>query len=259
MKTEEVKNITDPVEKSRAFIENLDAQIQKIEKNTEVSKIIWSYYNEDLKDVQTYFSKSEAITEKPKIAETEKVFVPSNVNEALSISLASSTYSPLLYYCIGSPDILQSEKELKAINLKREELINMLKTENPVAVSLEEKKLEQEISKKLNTELEKSIMQRKDELVARLEQYEKDIEKAIRVLDKFSEQEQEKVKKIASLLPSELREFLLKNENLFTKKLALRIQLSKWLAFSRKSKKALSGLNPARILKFASLLNLLKR
>jgi len=258
MKVDEVKNALDPVEKSKAVMESMQSQLGQSEKSSEVSKFVWSYYNEDMKEVQAQATRSEAMTEKVHQPEQERMLTPATAQEAVCMSVTMGTHSPSLLYCAGSPQAVQQMHESQAAIMKREELARLVKEERIRTGQPGEQLTEAQRLAISQEETGQVAMQRKEELVEEYQKLEHDLQNAIRVLDKFTEQEKDKVKKIAAMLPSELSRFLTMNEKLFTRKIALRSQLSKWLAFSRQSKDSLSKLSAPRLLKLASLSTLLK-
>jgi hypothetical protein len=148
--------------------------------------------------------------------------------------------------------------EAKAVVAKREEMARLVKEERVRTGQPGEEITEEQRIRQAQDEIGSETMQRKEEMVREYQKLERDLQSAIRLLDKFTEQEKDKVKKIASMLPSELARFLTMNEKLYSRKIALRAQLSKWLAFSRQSKDSLSKLNAPRLLKLASLSALLR-
>ncbi|MCX8198174.1 MAG: hypothetical protein N3F07_03210 [Candidatus Micrarchaeota archaeon] len=257
MKIDEVKNATDPIERSKAVIESMQSQLGQLEKKSEVSKFVWSYYNEDLKEAQAHSAKTESITDKTLLA-MQQPYLALNAQEAVCASLAMGTYAPALLYCAGSIDAAQQAAEARLKIEKRERMASLIKQENVVPIGKEPVSEEQK-AKEAAEEASKIAMQRKEEIVKEWEKLEKDLQIAIKVLDKLSEQERDKVRKIAGMLPRELANFLTINQRAYPRKIALRLQLSSWLAFAQKSRSAFSSLTPSRLFKLASLSSIFKR
>ena len=67
MKLTEVKDAGDSEERSRALVENMVKQASShSEKDSEISRAVWSFYNDDMKETQVQSARSETITNKEK-------------------------------------------------------------------------------------------------------------------------------------------------------------------------------------------------
>lgn len=267
MKLEEVKNADNIAERSKAVIESMSAQAGQNEKSSEVSKFVWGYYNEDLKDTQAQAGKTEAITEKSRAGETGKLqelrqetmrmSVQTPSQEAVASSICAGTLSPSLIYCAGAHQEAALAQEQRAAEQKREELSRLISPEHAKAAR-HGAESEEEKTRGLIADPASLALARRDEESEEFEKAEKRLKDAISALDKLPEGEKDIQKKIAAMLPAEISRYILAHEKKLAKRKALRAQLSKWAAFSSASKKALDAMPASRLIKLASLSSFLR-
>ncbi|MFA6489305.1 MAG: hypothetical protein WCT52_01355 [Candidatus Micrarchaeia archaeon] len=266
MKLEEVKNADNMVEKSKAVIESMSVQAGQNEKSSEVSKFVWGYYNEDLKDTQAQSGKSEAITEKSRAGEAEKEHERQQENmrqslstpaqEAVVSSICAETLSPALIYCAGAHQEAEFMQEQRMAEQKREELAKLISPEHVKAAH--RAGTGEEKAREIAVESAALALARRDEEMAEFEKAEKQLKGAISAIDKFPEGEREIPKKIAAMLPAEIARYIIAHEKKLARRKALRAQLSKWAAFSLASRKALAAMPSPRLIKLASLSSFLR-
>ena len=264
MKLEEVKNAAGPAERSNAVVESIQSQAGKNEKASETSKFVWGYYNEDMKEAQAQSSKSEAITQKSHAERREEIQVqPVTSAEAVAMGVAANSHVPSLLYCAGAYRAAEQMREEQALEAKRLQLARLVTPyeERQKAEEEARQKAEKEKAGQAGSELvEKAnelALQRRGELSREYEKEEKQLREAIRALDSFSEDEKDKIKKIAAMLTQELSRFLLAHEKKLARRRALRAQLLRWVAFCRGSRKSLLGMPASRLLKLVSLSSIL--
>lgn len=268
MKQEEVKNAEGAVEKSHAVVDSLTAQASAhSEKFAETSKFVWSFYNEDLKESQAQVAKSETITEKSSHKgagqqEISPLAVPVSSQEAVAISLSQGSHNPSILYCASVKQAAEDSQEVRIVAAKREELSHLIKAkqeQEPKIIPVErikapsgrqpEEKLEEEV---------KIALQRKGEVAEEYEKTEKELKKAIEILDSLSKDDKQWLQKAASALPPELAKIIRARAPDLAKRKALKAQLVKWVAFCRDGRDSLSKMPASRILKLVSLSSLLK-
>ena len=261
MKLDEVKNADNDFEKSKAVIESMSVQAGQNEKSETVSKFVWGYYNEDLKDTQAQAGKTETITEKSKDAEKEKeqqrIQMPLSAPEAVASSICLGTLSPSLLYCADAQQGVAVMQEERAAEQKREELSRLVSPQG-AAQKVRTGGAGAVAGGELMDDAAKLALARQDEQAREFAQAEKQLNTAIKTLDKFSEDEADKAKKIAAMLPAELSRYILLHEKALSKKRALRAQLSKWVAFSRSGGKALAAMPSSKLIKLAALSSFLR-
>ena len=281
MKTEEVKGAQDAPERSRAVIESMQQQASPLssEKNSEVSKSVWSFYNEDMKETQVQAAKSETITERQKSAREEQA--PQSAAEAVSIGVAEQSMNPLVLYCAESQHVAEQQRQAQAETEKREEMAKLVSSpaiaQKDVAVTqvaaqkadeerkaLEEKikadSVQAEIAKSgLKEEAVLASMQRREEVLREIGAAELSMKKAIRLLDSMKSDDEAKLKKIieSSLAPTLSDAFLHGKKALF-KRVAARKQLQQWLAYCGNAKASMSAMPLGRIIKLLSLSRLFR-
>ncbi len=278
MKLDEVKNAGNPVEKSKAVIESMSTQSGQTEKSAEVSNFVWSYYNEDLKDVQAQGGKSETITEKSKAGVAEKeqeteqermrLSMPAASQDAVAASICTGTLTPSLLYCAGAYREAEVSQEQRAVEEKRAELAKLMSLQDnrgahAVALNAEgahgkAAKNEEAAQRELLDSAAKLALERREEEKEAFEKTEKTIGAAMETLEKFAGNERDAAKKISAMLPSELSRYILSHEKKLSKKRALRSQLSAWAAFCRAGRKELTALPSSKLIKLASLSSFLK-
>ena len=269
MKLDEVKNADNDVEKSKAVIESMTVQAGQNEQSETVSKFVWGYYNEDLKDTQAQAGKTETITGKNRDAEKEKeqeqqrIQMPLSAPEAVASSICLGTLSPSLLYCADAQQGVAVMQEERAAEQKREELSRLVSPQGAAqkvraSGAAAAGAGAASASVEMLDDSAKLALARQDEQAREFMQVEKQLNTAIKTLDKFSEDEADKAKKIAAMLPGELSRYILLHEKALSKKRALRAQLSKWMAFSRSGGKALAGMPSSKLIKLAALSSFLR-
>jgi hypothetical protein len=277
MKTEEVKNAQDSSERSKAVIEGMQRQASSLpsEKSSEVSKSVWSFYNEDMKETQAQAARSEAITEKNPLREEQ---APQSASEAVANAVAEQSLNPIVLYC-AEPRSIEQQRQLQAEAEKREEMAKLV---SPAAVAqeagqpaaaqkaeeerkaLEEKiradSAQAEIAKSgLQVEVVLSAMQRREEALREIAATERSIRKAIRLLDRMKSDDEARLKKIiGSSLPPSLSEAFLHGKKALFKRAAARKQMQLWLAYCKNAKAAMSAMPLGRIIKLISLSRLFR-
>ena len=259
MKLDEVKNADKDVEKSKAVIESMTVQAGQNEQSETVSKFVWGYYNEDLKDTQAQAGKTETFIEKNRDAEKEKeqqrIQMPLSAPEAVASSICLGTLSPSLLYCADAQQGVAVMQEQRAAEQKREELSRLV---SPQGAAQKAAGAGAVAGGELMDDAAKLALARQDEQAREFSQAEKQLNTAIKTLDKFSEDEADKAKKIAAMLPGELSRYILLHEKSLSKKRALRAQLSKWITFSRSGGKALAAMPSSKLIKLAALSSFLR-
>ena len=265
MKLEEVKNADNAVEKSKAVIESMSAQAGQNEKTSEVSKFVWGYYNEDLKDTQAQAGKSESLSEKSKVGDAQKEqdeqqlqvrqSLQSPSAEAVGNSICAGTLSPTLIYCAEAHQEAEYAQEQREEGQKREELARLI---TPERMQAARGGTSPDKAVTLAAETERIALARRDEELKEFEKAERSLDEAIKTLDHLPGGDKNAAKKIASMLPAELARFIIINEKRLAKRRDLRAQLSKWAAFSSSGRKALHAMPASRLIKLVSLSSFLK-
>lgn len=259
MKVGEVKNASDTDDRSRAFLDSMKQQSASgaSGKSREVSNFVWSYYNEGLKESQAESAKSESVSEKSAFEQHEGMQVPLTAQDAVALSLSGGIHSPSILYCAAAQQAIEEERKRQEGEIKRGELIRLMHSEEKRAE--ESKILERKPAEaKAAEEAEELALQRREEIVREYARAERELREAIRVLDGFSGPAKARLRRIAAMLPSGLARALLENEKGFSRRNALRAQLLKWIAFSRKGKKSLLSMPSSRLLKLVSLSSILR-
>jgi hypothetical protein len=260
MKLDEVKNAQDTAEKSRAVIESLESQSKQSEKTADISKFVWSYYNEDLKEIQAQASKSEAISEKSKVGapkeEEEQLHLPlaANSHEAAANSVRMGEIAPILSYCAASYQEAEAMQQQQAVEQKRKEFARLISAQGMKQPHESGKpESEEEISRKLLSDAAKIALVRREEAALELEKMEKQLKEAIAALDQFSEDEKEAAKKISQMLPRELALAIAADARKLAKKRALRAQLARWASFCRSARASILKMPASSIVRLATL------
>ncbi len=260
MKLEEVKNAADSSEKGQIVLESVQSQAQSEQPQTvkETSKFVWSFYNEDLKEAQASSGKSEHISEKQRAARQE-LTVPKSAEEAVGASIASGTVNPSLIYCTSAQQAVESAQEQQMAEQKKTELARLVVAPRErERVAQIKKGIEGKKKAQVQEEAASLALERRQEVLDEYDKAEKKLDEAIKVLDQVSLDNKEEMKKVISLLPSEISRVALRRDTLMSRKIALRAQLVKWLAFSKDGKASLLSMPGARLLKLVSLSSLLK-
>jgi len=263
MKLDEVKNADNAVEKSKAVIQSMQAQAGKSEVSSEVSKFVWGYYNEDLKETQAQAGKTETITEKANVGSAERAqtreqermhaAMPATSQEAVFSSICAGSLSPTILYCAGAYQEAAAAQEHLATTARREDFAKLIVDERAKTARIRAEKDSEEKQREIAAEAVKIALQRHNEELEAFEKTEKQLQDAIKTLDKFGEDEKEKLKKIAAMLPDGLSRNLLLQARRLAKKRALRAQLAKWAAFCSEGKKSLASMPSSRIIKLVFL------
>lgn len=255
MKVGEVKNAADSEERSKAVIESMQAQAEKgVEKSKDVSTSVASYYNEDMKETQAVASKSESISQKDKNEEKEKereqqAQIPQNAHEAVGLSVVHGSATPSILYCANAQAEAEQQKQVKAIEAKRESMARLVEAKGGKAGKAEAAGSEGgEAAMDLALERRKEVA---DEYL----RVEAKIMGAIDKLDALSG-EKVNVERLSELLPDELCAYLRRNSRKFAKKAAMRKQLIKWLTASRACRKSVSLLPLDKLKKMVGLSSL---
>ena len=288
MKMGEVKNAQDSSERSRAVIESMQNQASPLsgEKSSEVSRSVWSFYNEDMKEAQVQSARSETITEGRKAAHEEQV--PQGAAEAVANGVAEQSLNPLVLYCAESQHAVEQQRQLQAETEKREEMAKLVVPQTiaqkeagakPVeqeraraAVqkadeerkALEEKikaeAVQAEIAKSgLTEEAVLSAMQRREEVLREIASAERSIRKTMLLLERMKSDDEAKLKKIIeSTLPPSLSDAFLHGKKALFKRIAARKQMQQWLAYCGNAKAAISAMPLGRIIKLLSLSRLFR-
>ena len=281
MKLEEVKGASNAEDKSKAVVDSLQKQSETSGGQSEVSRAVWGFYNEDMKETQVQTAKSETITEREKAQ--QEMRVPQTAAEAVAMGISQESLNPALLYCASSQQAVEQQHALQLEVLKKEEMARLV---TPEQVSVEEKKaareaeLEdakqlrvQEAEKKKTDEEMKSpqvqsllakngvseevaaaALMRKEEVLRELAENERAIKQALKALEALRSDDEEQLKKLISkLLPPVLAYDLLRRKNAFFKRINISRQLSRWLAFCGESKKKLAKMPLSRLIKLVSL------
>jgi len=262
MKLDEVKNAANETERSKAVVESVQQQASGETKNKQTSTFAWGYYNEDMKQTQAQSGVTETLTEKEKTREETQqqsgIVMPLNASEAVSMGMLHGSAAPELLYCSAAGDAVLGMHEKKEEDAKRERLERLegIRPGEPRIIVLhpEEQRLKAMASAEIMREAEK----RQAEMVGAHAEIERRLEAAMVKLDTFKKDDEANVKKIASMLPSELARAILSGGGKYAKRKALRKRLEGWLAFSKKGKGAVASLSLGRLLKLASLSSLLR-
>ena len=283
MRLDEVKNAADPMEKSNVVVQSMQNQAQadgQHEKITETSKFAWSYYNEDMKQSQAQATVSEAISEKESMPEREKqqqqLQLPVTPADAVSLGIAQNSDHPALIYCALAAQQAEEQQELRIVAQKKEEMARLVTLKQTGQKISEEKHAEQQRleekqaqdaklldgqkieAAKFSQEAVQIALERKKELEEEYLKVEQQLRAAVDRLDALSRDDREKAEKIAAMLPSELSRHLLLRKERFAKRAALKKQLLKWIAVSKKSRKALLSMPLDRLRKLVDLSSLFR-
>ena len=296
IKLAEAKGITDSEDMSRAVVENVVKQASDhSEQGSEVSRAVWGFYNEDMKETQVQTARSETLTEKEKEGkEKDKpaVQLPQSAAEAVANGISEQSLSPVLLYCTAGQQAIEQQQVRQAEAQKREEMARLVVQETPVQAASSEKVAAQErlaaekreegqkaaseilsLQEKLRSgafpeELAKSgvsaevaaaAMQRQQELVRELEKSEKAIKNAVAVLDRMKSEDEERLRRaISSALPPELASLLLHRKEMLLRRLAVKKQLKAWLTFCSGAKAELRGMPAGRLIKLLSVSKLFR-
>jgi len=286
MKLAEQKGISGIEEKSREVLGSVQKQAAgQNERMRESEKIIWTFYNEALKDFQAQAAATEIMVEKLG-SERELPQVPLSAKDAIASALGQQSVYPALIYCTNMLEIqreLEVEQQRQATEIKKGELERLVSAQQEIhAMSPDQKKdlrtAQEELRKKeaepvvipdtrqrneeklLVPQPELSLaLKRHEELLREYEQAEKALEKTIEQLELVRSNDTERIKAIIdSSLPPSLSQLLTGKKEL-VKRSALIKQLKKWLAFARKGSSELAAMQPGRIAKLLSLSSLLKK
>ncbi|VVB99879.1 Uncharacterised protein [uncultured archaeon] len=199
MTLEEVKRAADPEEKSKVVIESLQKQFQNTEgaeKTKEVSKFVWGFYNEDMKETQATSSKSESITERDKEKESPER-VPLSATEAVTMGIIQNSHNPAMQYCVGAAQEAESSEHLQIEAQKKEELAKLVSAQEMHA----EKEAGKTIEAQQANEKEKEKIAEAEKEKAKEAVLEKEAQKAAEEGPKLIIQEQEKERQKSIKMP----------------------------------------------------------
>lgn len=271
MKMAEGKNMGSTEERSREVLSSV--QQQALEQNERVrasDKIIWTYYNESLKDFQSEASKTEIMVDRA-IIEREAEAVPMTAKDAIAKGLEEKSSYPALLYCTSMPQI-QSELELQQSNamaeMKKEEVARLVgqraQHKIPEAerapISIVPDTVQDAGQKGAVSEAALSAaLRRREEIIAEYERAELAIQKTSQELEAVRESDSARARELVEKgLPPYLPQILLSKRNM-QRRVALQKQLKKWLALCGKGRAEISKTQPGRIAKLLSLSALLKK
>jgi len=259
MKLSEVKNAANEGERSKAVVESVQQQAGAETKVKSATTFAWGYYNDDMKQSQAESGRTETVTEKEKDNEEEKqqsgIMMPLSAGEAVSAGILHGSTTPQMLYCAAAGEAVherheQEQEEQKRIKLER--LEGAPGQPRIIALTPEEARI------RATHETEKEAEKRIEALVKEHEGAEKQLEAVLAKVDTFKRDGEGNVKKVATMLPSELAQAILAGRGKYAKRKALRKQIENWLAFSRSGKKSLSSLPLGKLLKLASLSSLFR-
>ena len=238
MKLTEVKNAADSEERSKAVIESMQKQSEgNVEKSKDTNTFVWGYYNEDLKESQAVAGKSEALSQSEKHEEKEReeqIKLPQTAEQAVGMSISNGNANPTLIYCASVHAEAEMHAAARVVEAKREQVRKLVAVERK-----EGKKAEEREEKKDETQL---ALERKEETEKEYLEVERKIVAAVDKLDLWGRDDRKNVERVAAMLPSELARHLRANEARFAKRMALRRQLVRWLATSRRLRASISSL-----------------
>jgi len=280
MKLAEANGAASSEEKSRAVMDSL----QKSESSgsqSEISKAIWSFYNEDMKETQVQTAKSETITEKEKAV--HEMCVPQTASEAVAMGISQESLSPAVLYCASSQQAVEQQHAEQLEVQKKEEMARLvtpgqlseaekktaheavIEDARQLRVQIEEKKKMEEEMKTpqiqallakngVSEEVALAALIRKEEVLREIAENERAIKQTLKALESLRTDDEEQLKKLISkLLPPVLAYDLLRRKNAFFKRINISRQLSRWLAFCGESKKKLAKMPLSRLIKLVSL------
>jgi hypothetical protein len=272
MKLSEVQHANDIEEKSKAVVESLQKQASAhSDSESSVSRAVWSFYNEDMKETQVQTARSETITEKERAK--QEMLMPHSAPEAIANGMMQQSLSPIMLYCAGTQ---QSAELRQAEAHKKEEMARLVSPEgaaSPLRIEARQEEERKALEEKLRTdsvqeELARNgvaseamllAMQRRQELLREINEAEKGIRKALRLLEKMQEDDQAGLKKLLeSALPPVLSFELLHRKKALLRKLAVKRQLEKWFSFCSTAKGRLSSMPLGRLIKLVSLSRLFR-
>ncbi|MCX6770307.1 MAG: hypothetical protein NT051_06590 [Candidatus Micrarchaeota archaeon] len=222
------------------------------EKTRQSNTYVWGYYNEALQETQATTAKSEALSETDRISdktgeknqekESEQQVAVSG-HEAAALSVAENSTQPALVYCAEAQNQMRLQQEARVMAVKREEVER-----------LTEGKRAKEAAKEPGTEdALKLALDRKKEVSQEYLTVEKELKAAVDKLDALTRDDEKNVERIARMLPRELARHLRANGLKFASRVALRRQLVRWIATSKKCKSSFSKTSDGKLKKLVSL------
>jgi hypothetical protein len=283
MKLDEVKNADGVEERSKVVVESIQGQsaqaLPQSEKSKETTRIVWGFYNEDMKETQAVSSKSETQSER------QGAEVPLTAHEAVMAGIVNETPQPCLLYCssVEAQEKRQSQMELQ----KKEELSTLLTTKQEAKIveaerartapgaektggaaekermaalekiHVEEKSLLRSSNKELREAVELAL-QRKEETLREYALAEGRILAAVKKLEGMPEGEG-MLAAVSSLLPDELQRRLSREGRRLSKKEPLMKHLLAWLSSCREGRGQLQALPLRKLIKLVSLSSMFKR
>lgn len=264
MKLAEQKGISGAEEKSREVLGSIQQQASgQNERLRESEKIIWTFYNDALKDFQSQASSTEVMVEKPG-ASRELSQAPLSAKEAVASALEQQSQHPALLYCSSTDAIRQgidADRERQVAEAKRGELGKLVSAGQGIPAAQQAGREKEEGKARLLPQGQQAELQlalaRREELLREYGEAERAIEKAIEQLELVKGNGPERPQQMAetSLPPSLARLLAGKKEPL--KRAALIKQLKKWLAFARKGRSGLAAIPAGKMAKLLSLSSLL--
>ncbi len=267
MKLGEVQHANDIEEKSKAVVESLQKQSsQHSDSESSVSRAVWSFYNEDMKETQVQTARSETITEKEHTR--QETSMPQSASEAVANGISQQSLSPIIIYCAGTAQALEAQQ---AEAQKKEELMRLVSPEGAaLQLHIDEKQEEKrkEMEEKLRTESVREelarngitseamllAMQRRQEMLHEINEAEKCIRKALRLLEKMKEDDESRMRRLLEpILPPMMAFELFHRKKALLRRLVVKRQLEKWLSFCSTAKGRLSSMPLGRLIKLVSL------
>ncbi len=289
MKLSEVKDAGDSEERSRALVENMVKQASShSEKDREVSRAVWGFYNEDMKETQVQTARSETVTEREndeKVRAGQGMQMPQSAPEAVAMGVSGQSLSPVLLYCTAAEQAIEQQQARRAEEQKRGEMAKLVSqgaagremaekaaaegkaaSERAAAErkSLEEKlkadSMREELAQSgVSAEMAAIAMQRQQELLRELDKAEKEISRALLLLDRMKTDEEEKVRRmLSSTLSPSLSFLLLRGKKPVLRKLVVKRQLKQWLAFCSCARAELGAMPAGRLIKLLSISKLFR-
>ncbi|MCX6773301.1 MAG: hypothetical protein NTV88_06075 [Candidatus Micrarchaeota archaeon] len=285
MKLVEAKNDS-MLDTSKEILKSVQGQAsQQNELVRSSEKIIWTFYNESLKDFQKQVASTEIMVEKPGI---EQQTAPLTAKDAIAQSIEQNSSYPALLYCVSMKEIERELEEKRSDLLtekKKEELVR-LETQQVVKIGEEEiaqirvaqvalrkelniiasmpdtKQKEEQLSPGVATVSEPALaasIKRHQELISEYARTECAIEETLSQLEIIRGNDEARIRAtVDANLPPQLAQIILRKKEL-AKRIALQKQLKKWLVFCGKGKGEASKISRGKIAKLLSLTQLLKK
>ncbi|MCX8197131.1 MAG: hypothetical protein N3G80_02335 [Candidatus Micrarchaeota archaeon] len=241
MKLSEVQSAKTVEEKSKALIESVQKQAAQ-EKETDISHVIWSFYNEDMKESQIESARSQTFFEKHK--QQQELLIPQDGQQAVVSGILQNSLSPLLLYCASSQQHAESEKKEEFAKLFMPQPAVQLQVKTP--------------QEKEETESEQLVIKNKEEVLQQLKITEEQLKQAQMLIEKVEKDNQSRLKEILQKHLPPLLYLELFGQSKALRKLAVKKQLQKWLAFCSSAQKQLSIFPAGKLIKLALLSKLFR-